>query len=141
MKKQIILTSAFALSLCLATFAADNKKEAKKEMGKEATVSGWVTDPSCGKSGKTSMLNNAECTKKCAKDGKYVLVTDGDSKVWAVDNSEVLKGHEGHHVKVTGQPNADAGTIHIATVAMLDDQTLPTSKKSEKHDHEKEMKK
>ena len=141
MKKNLTLALALGMSLCLAAFAADNKKEAKKEMGKESTVSGWVTDPSCGKSGKTEMLNNAECTKRCAKDGKYVLVTDGDSKVWAVDNSEVLKGHEGHHVKVTGQPNADAGTIHIATVAMLEDQTLPTGKKSEKHDEMKHDKK
>lgn len=139
--KKMTLALVLGLSVSLAAFAADSKKEAKKEMGKEATVSGWVTDPACGKSGKTEMLNNAECTKKCAKDGKYVLVTDGDNKVWAVDNSEVLKGHEGHHVKVTGAPNADAGTIHIASVAMLSDQTLPTGKKSDKHDEMKHDKK
>jgi hypothetical protein len=135
------MMSALLLSLliCLAAYANDKNKDAKKEMGKEATVSGWVTDPACGRSGKTEMLNNAECTKRCAKDGKYVIVTDGDNKVWAVDNSEVLKGHEGHHVKVTGQPNADAGTIHISTVAMLEDQNLPTAKKSDKD--KKEMKK
>jgi hypothetical protein len=138
--------TTFMLTLCLfmalAAFANDKNKDAKKDMGKDATVSGWVTDPACGRSGKTEMLNNAECTKKCAKDGKYVLVTDGDSKVWAVTNSEVLKGHEGHHVKVTGHPDADAGTIQIASVTMLEDQNLPTGKKSDaKHDKEKEMKK
>src|SRR5437764_6863323 len=106
MKRYMTSTLAMCLFVALAAFAADNKKDAaKKDMAKESTVNGWVTDPSCGKSGKTEMLNNAECTKRCAKDGKYVIVTDGDNKVWAVDNSEVLKGHEGHHVKVTGHPD------------------------------------
>ena len=139
MKRHMMSALLLALFVSLAAYANDKNKDAKKDMGKEATVSGWVTDPACGRSGKVEMLNNAECTKRCAKDGKYVLVTDGDSKVWAVDNSEVLKGHEGHHVKVTGQPNADAGTIHISTVAMLEDQNLPTAKKSDKD--KKEMKK
>ena len=139
MKRHMMSALLFSLLICLAAYAHDKNKDAKKDMGKDATMSGWVTDPACGRSGKVEMLNNAECTKRCAKDGKYVLVTDGDSKVWAVDNSEVLKGHEGHHVKVTGQPNADAGTIHISTVAMLEDQNLPTAKKSDKD--KKEMKK
>jgi hypothetical protein len=130
---------AMCLFVALAAFASDKNKDVKKDMGKDSTVSGWVTDPACGRSGKTEMLNNAACTKSCAKDGKYVLVTDGDSKVWAVDNSELLKGHEGKHVKVTGHPDADAGTIHISTVALLEDQNLPTAKKSDKD--KKEMKK
>ena len=67
-----------------------------------------------------------------------VLVTDGDSKVWAVENSEALKGHEGHHVKVTGHPDADKGTIHVMTVAMLDDQKAPAAKSGEmKHENKK----
>jgi hypothetical protein len=139
MKRYTMSLLAMCLFVAMAASANDKNKDTKKDMGKDATVSGWVTDPACGKSGKTEMLNNAECTKRCAKDGKYVLVTDGDSKVWAVENSEVLKGHEGHHVKVTGHPNADAGTIHITNVAMLEDQNLPTAKKSDKD--KKEMKK
>ena len=139
MKRHMMSLLAISLFVALAAFASDKNKDTKKEMSKEATVSGWVTDPACGKNGKTEMLNNAECTKRCAKDGKYVLVTDGDSKVWAVTNSEILKGHEGHHIKVTGHPDADAGTIQIASVTMLEDQNLPTGKKSDmKHDKEKE---
>ena len=105
--------------VALAAFASDKNKDAKKEMSKDATVSGWVTDPACGKNGKVEMLNNAECTKRCAKDGKYVLVTDGDSKVWAVTNSEVLKGHEGHHVQLSAHVYADKGQIHVMSVKML----------------------
>jgi len=35
----------------------------------------------------------------------------------AVDNAETLKGHEGHHVAVTGQVKGDS--IHVESVKML----------------------
>ena len=75
MKRHMMSLLAISLFVALAAFASDKNKDAKKEMSKDATVSGWVTDPACGKNGKVEMLNNAECTKRCAKDGKYVLVT------------------------------------------------------------------
>jgi hypothetical protein len=45
------------------------------------------------------------------------VLTDGDQKVVNVDNPDVLKGHEGHHVAVTGAMTGD--TIHISSVKML----------------------
>ena len=48
---------------------------------------------------------------------KMVVVTDGDSKVLAVDNQDALKGHEGHHVAVSGTMSKD--TIHVNSVKML----------------------
>ena len=48
---------------------------------------------------------------------KMVVVTDGDSKVLAVDNQDALKGHEGHHVAVTGKVKGDS--IHVEDVKML----------------------
>jgi hypothetical protein len=48
---------------------------------------------------------------------KMVIVTDGDSKVLAVDNQDALKGHEGHHVTVTGTVSKD--TMHVASVKMM----------------------
>jgi hypothetical protein len=122
MKRNISLALVLGLFACLAAFATDAKKDAKKDMAKESTVTGWVTDPACGASHDKAKMSDSECAKKCsAKDGKLVIVTDGDNKVWAIENADAVKGHEGHHVKVTGHPNADAGSIHIATVAMLDE--------------------
>ena len=46
-----------------------------------------------------------------------VVVTDGDNKVLAVDNADALKGHEGHHVAVTGEVKGDS--IHVESVKML----------------------
>jgi hypothetical protein len=132
MKKLMLSTLALCLILGTAALAKNPP---------DTTVSGWVTDPMCGKNGGPSMAN-ADCVKRCSKDGKLVLVTDGDSKVWAVVNSEALKGHEGHHVKVTGHPDADKGTIHVSTVAMLDDQKAPAAKDGmKKHDEMKSDKK
>jgi hypothetical protein len=129
-----VMLSALALCLLIGTATAGKNPSDIKD----ATVSGWVTDPMCTEG---SSMASAECVKKCAKDGKLVLVTDGDNKVWAVVNSEALKGHEGHHVKVTGHPDADKGTIHVVTVAMLDDQKPPVAKSDMKHDKKAEAKK
>jgi len=46
-----------------------------------------------------------------------VLVTDKDQKVVPIDNPDAVKGHEGHHVQVTGK--MDNGTLHVDKVTML----------------------
>jgi hypothetical protein len=46
-----------------------------------------------------------------------VVVTDADQKVLTVDNPDALKGHEGHHVAVTGSVAGDS--IHVDSVKML----------------------
>jgi len=45
------------------------------------------------------------------------VVTDGDQKVLVVTNPEALKGHEGHHIAVTGQIDGDS--IHVDSAKML----------------------
>jgi hypothetical protein len=83
---------------------------------KSATVNGYVSDSMCGAKGANS--SHAACMTKClGKGGNAVIVTDGDQKVVNVDNPDVLKGHEGHHVAVTGAMTGD--TIHISSVKML----------------------
>jgi len=85
-------------------------------MGKSATVNGWITDAKCGAKGANAA--GEACTKKCVAAGeKMVIVTDGDSKVLAVDNQDALKGHAGHHVAVTGTVTND--TMHVASVKMM----------------------
>jgi hypothetical protein len=46
-----------------------------------------------------------------------VVVTDSDKKVLTVDNPDALKGHEGHHVAVTGHVSGDS--IHVESAKML----------------------
>ena len=83
---------------------------------KSDTVNGWVSDSNCGVKGANA--GAADCTKKCLVEGaKMVVVTDGDQKILTVENPDALKGHEGHHVAVSGHVTGD--NIHVMSVKML----------------------
>ena len=83
---------------------------------KTTTVNGYVSDSNCGVKGANA--SHAACMTKClGKGAKAVIVTDSDQKVVTVDNPDVLKGHEGHHVAVTGEMTGDS--IHVENVKML----------------------
>jgi hypothetical protein len=105
--KKILVCAAMSV-LC---FVVVNASAADK-----ATVKGWVSDTQCGAKGASA--EHAACTKKClSKGAKLAVVTDGDNKVLTVDNPDALKGHEGHHVAVTGDVSGD--TIHVDSATML----------------------
>ena len=107
MKKLLVVLLMLTLVLVLAAAA------------KEGTaVNGWVTDAKCGVKG-TSAAHEA-CAKKCIAAGeKVAFVPDGTQDVLIVDNPDSLKGHEGHHVTVTGNISKDKKTIHVDSVKML----------------------
>ena len=107
MRKLLLLCTSFAVMFMFAgvSFAGD-----------ATTVKGYVSDSKCGAKGANAKA--AECTKKCIKEGaSMVVVTDGDQKVLMVDNPDALKGHEGHHVAVTGSVKGDS--IHVESAKML----------------------
>jgi hypothetical protein len=109
MKKVLLICLAVCFVLALSALAFD-------DMGKSATVNGWVTDAKCGAKGANA--GGEACTKKCLEGGeKMVFVTDKDKKVLAVDNPDALKGHEGHHIAATGSVKGDS--IHVDSVKML----------------------
>jgi hypothetical protein len=101
------------LSLCLAIcFVFALSALAFDDMGKSATVNGWVSDSKCGAKGA-----NAGAEKCLAAGADMVIVTDKDQKVLKVDNPDALKDHVGHHVAVTGSETADS--IHVQSVKMI----------------------
>ena len=109
MRKFVFAVAALALVSLLATasFAGD-----------ATTVNGWVADSKCGAKGANANPGTAECTKKCLTAGaSMVVVTDKDQKVLTVDNPDALKGHEGHHIAVTG--HVDGDKIHVESAKML----------------------
>jgi len=82
----------------------------------DTTVNGYVSDSMCAAKG--AKESHADCMKKClSKGAKAVIVTDGDQKVLTVDNPDILQGHEGHHVAVTGPVTGDS--IHVQSLKML----------------------
>ena len=61
--------------------------------------------------------------KKCIGNGaKPVFVDDAKKQVWTIDNPDAVAGHYGHHVAVEGTVNADAKSVHVASLSMLKDQ-------------------
>ena len=103
--------------LALAFMASVSVAKDTAKSSKATTVSGYITDANCAAK-KDADLSNADCAKKCAEKGvKLVVVGDKDHTVYNVDNQDALKGHEGHHVKVTGKLDND--TLHVDKVAML----------------------
>jgi hypothetical protein len=109
MRKVLLICLAICFVFALSALAFD-------DMGKSATVNGWVVDDKCGVKG--AHAGAEECTKKCLAAGaKMVIVTDGDQKIIAVENPDALKGHEGHHVAVTGHMGKDS--MHVESAKML----------------------
>jgi len=99
----------FLVAVALTAFLAAGA------LAKSGSWTGYVSDAKCG------AKVNADCTKKCAEAGeKLVFVNDADKSVIAVSNPDVLKGHEGHHVKVQGK--LDNNTLTISQVSMVQDQ-------------------
>ena len=102
----VLLTVSLACLLLVALVSASDT----------TTVNGYVSDSQCGAKGAKD--GHADCMNKCiAKGAKAVIVTDSDQKVLTVDNPDTIKGHEGHHVAVTGHVMGDS--VHIESVKML----------------------
>ena len=107
MRKFVVGMLAVALLLSITAFAG--------EKGKAVTVKGWVSDTECAAHG----------DKKCANEdhikmgSKLALVTDGDNKIWTVENPDKLADHQGHYVQVKGVANAEAATIRVETASLL----------------------
>ena len=109
MRKVFVLCLAIGFVFALTAMAFD-------DMGKSATVKGWVADDKCGAKGANDKAE--ACTKKCLAAGaKMVIVTDKDQKILMVENPDALKGHEGHHISASGTVKGDS--IHVDSMKML----------------------
>jgi len=120
MKRIVLLALVLTLAFGVAALGADkNAKPATsaKASSDATTVTGWISDDKCG--AKAANAGAEACTKKCIAGGAHaVLVNDADGKVWAIENADAVKGHEGHHVSVTGHLDAGKSSIHVASLKM-----------------------
>ena len=72
-------------------------------------------DEKCGAKG--AHAGAEDCAKKCIEAGeKAVFVNDADKTVLKLDNPDATKGHEGHHVNVSG--SVKDGVLHIDKLTM-----------------------
>lgn len=118
MKKTIVFMVG-AMLLLQVTIAASAK-------AKSITVTGWVSDESCG--ALHTKPGGEDCVLKCLRGGAHVghpewkpqrmvFVTDEGQKIWVVVNPKALKGFEGKHVTITGHLNAASKRIRVMTAS------------------------
>jgi hypothetical protein len=58
-----------------------------------------------------------QVTGNISDDGK-MFVSDKDSQSWTITNPDAVKGHEGHHVTLTAQVDADKSEVHVVSLKM-----------------------
>ena len=111
MKKFTTALFAFALMCSLMAFAKDEKKKDAKPV----SLHGYVTDEKCAsKVAESGKADDEKCAQACAKAGaKMQFVNAEDKSIWTVMNPEALKGHEGHHVKISAHVYPDTKSIHV----------------------------
>jgi hypothetical protein len=109
MKRFGAWTAVLALAFVLAAPALAGPGH---DHGKEATMTGWISDANCG--AKNANAEGAGCAKACIKGGAAaVLVVDG--KVYTIKgDGKKYADHAGKEVKVTGMVEGD--TIEITKV-------------------------
>jgi hypothetical protein len=109
MKKALLI--ALALSLVVFTVAGAGATSSVK-------VSGYISDSVCGARG--ANIGYADCSTKClTKGAQLVIVVDGTQQLLAIENPEVVKGHECNHVLVTGDVNTQASSIRIYSLRII----------------------
>ncbi|MGH9520991.1 MAG: hypothetical protein ACRD3E_00505 [Terriglobales bacterium] len=102
MKRLFPAITAFVLLFAMAAWAGDS------------TMTGWIVDKNCG--AKSANAGAKACTQSCIKRGApAVFVNDANKEVIAIHNQDAVKGHEGDHVKVTGEMMD--GALHVDKVA------------------------
>ncbi|MGI9101499.1 MAG: hypothetical protein ACR2IF_03555 [Terriglobales bacterium] len=80
-----------------------------------ASMTGYIVDEKCGAKGAHAGAD--ACAKKCIESGeKAIFVSDESKDVLKIANQDAIKGHEGHHVKVSG--TVENGTLTIQNLEM-----------------------
>jgi uncharacterized protein HemX len=89
--------------------AEKNKKESKKaekaekkeaeaaEKGKTMRLTGWVK----------------------MEGDRATFVNDKDKQTWTVSNSDMLKGHDGHHIKIKAKLDESNHSLTVVTMKMM----------------------
>ena len=65
-------------------------------------------------------------TGKISDDGKS-FVGDKDGKTYTIDNPDVVKGHEGHHVTLKAKVNSGTGEVSVVSLKMAPQKQQPTN--------------
>jgi hypothetical protein len=77
-----------------------------------ATMSGWISDASCGAGNASSKKDARECAERCIKSGADpVFVSEGENKVYKIAGKAKVTDHLKGKVQVSGDISGDTITI------------------------------
>jgi hypothetical protein len=68
----------------------------------------------------STTVKTVSITGKISADGT-TFVSDKDGKSWTISNPAAVKGHEGHHVALQVQVDADKNEVHVVGLRMAKD--------------------
>ena len=84
-----------------------------------STMTGWISDASCGASNASSKAESRECAERCIKDGAAaVFVSEADQKVYKIADKSKVLAHVKHKVKISGEVKGD--TLSITEIKKAD---------------------
>ena len=111
MKRIAVTVFAFVLWMSLAAAAQDTGAQ------QPAGTSQGTTTSAKKEGAKLEHLKG-----KISDDGKS-FTTDKDNKSYTIENSDAVKGHEGHDVRLSGHVDTSANSIHVTSVKMAGEKT------------------
>ena len=84
-----------------------------------STMTGWISDASCGAGNASSKAESRECAERCIKDGAAaVFVSEADQKVYKISDKSKVLAHIKHKVKVSGDVKGD--TLSVTDIKTAD---------------------
>lgn len=119
MKRLGVSLFAIVLWFSLAAIAQDTAAQKSTETGQSST-----TSKTKNKAGKLEHLKG-----KISDDGKS-LTTDKDNKTYTIENTDAVKGHEGHDVRVSGHVDPSNNSIHVMSLKMAGEKAAKNKKSS-----------
>jgi hypothetical protein len=133
MKRLATVLLATAVGLSVSAFAQDTSSSPQSGSSGAAAQSGGMGQgdastagtASSGQTGATGSEASSSAPKAKLEHLKGTIGQDGttftadkDQKSWTIMNPEAVKGHEGHHVRLSAHVYPDKNQIHVMSVKM-----------------------
>ena len=130
MRKAISEALVLALMMCVPALAQYEPQQNPTDQG--SMSSGSMSSGSMKADKSSAKLRHIKGT---VGDDGTTFVSDKDKKSWTIQNPDVVKGHEGHHVVVNAHTDPDKNQIEIMSLKMAS-----ASASNMKHDDQGQMK-
>jgi hypothetical protein len=88
----------------------------------------WMAQSKTLETPRTAVTNAKPINITGTSFDEKLFVSDGDMKIWTVTNPAVLKGHAGHHVRITAQLDTAKNVLVVKSISvMAAEHRMPTN--------------